>query len=669
MAEAMEFGFLLDPERQLLSIGYRAADGTLDPSCYDLLASEARLASFIAIAKGDVPARHWFRLGRAVTPVGHGAALISWSGSMFEYLMPSLVMRAPSGQPAGADQPADRAAADRIRRDARHALGHFGIRLQRPRPGAHLPVLELRRARPRPQARPGRERRDRALRDGARRHGRSAARGAQFRAARRRSARAAATASTRRSTTRRSRLPEGSRGRHRARLHGASSGHDHGRHRQRAPGRHDARALPRRAERPGDRAAAAGAHAARRRRWRIRAPRRSKHGGADHAMCDLPERAGCTPRTSATPQTHLLSNGRYAVMLTAAGSGYSRWRDLAVTRWREDATCDDWGSYIFLRDVDSGARLVGGLSAERRRARQLRGRPSPRIARSSSAPTRDLTTTLEVVVSPEDDAEVRRVSITNAGDRAARDRGHLLCELVLAPPAADAAHPAFSKLFVQTEYVAEGRRDPGDAPAALGTRAGNLGGASRRRRRRGHGRSRRSRPTGRAFSAAAATFARADRRDGRPASVQHRRHGARSGLRAAPSRADRRRARPCASPSGPVVAASRDGRARSRRQAPRRQRLRARGHAGLDAGAGAAAPSRHRRRRGRPVSAPRRPPALCRRVAAAVLRHHPPRRGRRRRRCGPRASPAICRSCCCGSTMSKTSTSPASCCRRTNTGG
>ena len=81
----------------MLSIGYRASDGTLDENCYDLLASEARLASFFSIAKNDVPARHWFRLGRAVTPIGHGAALISWSGSMFEYLMPSLVMRAPAG--------------------------------------------------------------------------------------------------------------------------------------------------------------------------------------------------------------------------------------------------------------------------------------------------------------------------------------------------------------------------------------------------------------------------------------------------------------------------------------------------------------------------------------------------------------------------------------------
>jgi len=96
-ANEMEFEFLLDPERRLLSIGYLVTEDRLDPSSYDLLASEARLASFVAIAKGEIPARHWFRLGREVTPVGRGAALISWSGSMFEYLMPSLIMRAPRG--------------------------------------------------------------------------------------------------------------------------------------------------------------------------------------------------------------------------------------------------------------------------------------------------------------------------------------------------------------------------------------------------------------------------------------------------------------------------------------------------------------------------------------------------------------------------------------------
>jgi cyclic beta-1,2-glucan synthetase len=97
IAMAMEFGFLFDRKRQLLSIGYLISESALDSNCYDLLASEARLASFFAIAKGDIPTRHWFRLGRAATPVARGSALISWSGSMFEYLMPPLVMREPSG--------------------------------------------------------------------------------------------------------------------------------------------------------------------------------------------------------------------------------------------------------------------------------------------------------------------------------------------------------------------------------------------------------------------------------------------------------------------------------------------------------------------------------------------------------------------------------------------
>ena len=97
MVHAMEFGFLIDPDVMLFAIGYRMDDGELDPGRYDLLASEARLLSFVAIAKGDVPVRHWFRLGRLLTPAGRDSVLLSWSGSMFEYLMPGLVMRAPNG--------------------------------------------------------------------------------------------------------------------------------------------------------------------------------------------------------------------------------------------------------------------------------------------------------------------------------------------------------------------------------------------------------------------------------------------------------------------------------------------------------------------------------------------------------------------------------------------
>ena len=140
-------------------------------------------------------------------------------------------------------------------------------------------------------------------------------------------------------------------------------------------------------------------------------------------------------------------------MLTAAGSGYSRWRGLAVTRWREDATCDDWGSYIFLRDVRSGDVWSAGYQpsgAEPDAYRRHLQRGSRRDLRGSDG---TLTTTLEVLVSAEDDAEVRRVSIANSGNRAREIDVTSYAELVLAPQADDVAHPAFMKLFVATEYL------------------------------------------------------------------------------------------------------------------------------------------------------------------------------------------------------------------------
>ena len=260
MALAMEFGFLLDPDRKLLSIGYLVPEGARDPSCYDLLASEARLASFMAIAKGDVPARHWFRLGRAVAPIAHGAALISWSGSMFEYLMPSLVMRAPAGSlieqtsrlivrrqidyaatlgmPWGISESAYNA------RDLEftYQYSNFGV------PGLGLkrglgentvvaPYATALAAMVDPLA---------AARNFARLET---------------SARAAAMAFTRLSTTHRSACRRAEL-RDRAGLHGAPSGYDDRRHRRCAAGWRDAGAVPCRAHRPGDGAAFAGAHAA-----------------------------------------------------------------------------------------------------------------------------------------------------------------------------------------------------------------------------------------------------------------------------------------------------------------------------------------------------------------------------------------------------------------------
>jgi cyclic beta-1,2-glucan synthetase len=451
IALEMDYGFLLDPDRKLLSIGYRVPEGTLDPSCYDLLASEARLASFIAIAKGDVPARHWFHLGRAVTPIADGAALISWSGSMFEYLMPSLVMRAPAGSlieqtsrlivrrqirygttrglPWGVSESAYNA------RDLEftYQYSNFGV------PGLGLkrglgddavvaPYATALATMVYPAA---------ATRNFARLAGMGArGRYGFYEALDYTPARLPEDASVA--------IVRAFMAHHQgmtivaiadALLDGAMRARFH------AEPMVQATELLLQEGTPRDVAVV--------RPWAV-------DGKSDARVRENGSQGGRRLATahSAAPATHLLSNGRYAVMLTAGGSGYSHWRGLAVTRWREDATCDDWGSYIFLRDVNSGAVWSAGFQPSGVEPDDYAvsfNEDRAEFTRSDGT----LTTTLEVLVSAEDDAEVRRVSITNSGSRAREVDLTSYAELALAPQADDVAHPAFLKLFVATEYIAE----------------------------------------------------------------------------------------------------------------------------------------------------------------------------------------------------------------------
>jgi len=155
-------------------------------------------------------------------------------------------------------------------------------------------------------------------------------------------------------------------------------------------------------------------------------------------------------------QAQLLSNGRYVVMLTAAGSGFSRWGNLAVTRWREDPTCDGWGSYVLLRDSSNGA--VWSACAQPLGGHSLAHAVTFSEGRAEFALHEGaFTTTLDVAVASDRDAELRRVTISNHGDTARDITLTSYAELVLGSPTADAAHQAFSKLFVQTESVADGR--------------------------------------------------------------------------------------------------------------------------------------------------------------------------------------------------------------------
>jgi cyclic beta-1,2-glucan synthetase len=450
MALAMDFGFLLDHDRKLLSIGYRVADGSLDPSCYDLLASEARLASFMAIAKGDVPARHWFRLGRAVTPISHGAALISWSGSMFEYLMPSLVVRAPAGSlvertsrlivhrqieygatlgiPWGVSESAYNA------RDLEltYQYSNFGV----PDLGLKRGLGENVVVAPYATALATMVNPPAAVRNFERLAGVGARGRYGFYEA---------------LDYTPARVPEGSK----VAVVRAYMAHHQGmtivaiadalldgimRQRFHAEPIIQATELLLQERTPRDVAVA--------RPWAAEVRSAATIREIEPASV---RRFVSTHGT--TPATHLQSNGRYALMLTATGSGYSRWRDLAVTRWREDPTCDDWGSYVFLRDVHSGevwsaAFQPSGVEPDEYDVAFLEGRAE--IVRRDGT----LTTTLEVLVSTEDDAEVRRVSIANSGASEREIEVTSYAELVLTAQGADLAHPAFSKLFVETEYLA-----------------------------------------------------------------------------------------------------------------------------------------------------------------------------------------------------------------------
>lgn len=445
----MEFGFLFDENRQLLSIGYREGDGSLDSNYYDLLASEARLASFIAIAKGDIPAKHWFRMGRTLTPLEGGSALISWSGSMFEYLMPSLVMRAPSGsileqtnrlivhrQETYGDELGVPWGISESQYNARdleqtYQYSSFGV----PDLGYKRGLGENTVIAPYASGLA-------AMIDpiaAAKNFLRMAKLGARgdygwYEAL----------------DYTPSRVPEGAK----FAIVRAFMSH------------HQGMALVGIANALHDGAMRRRFHAepiiqATELLLQERMPR-------DVAVARPPPQkttqaktfAGHDPRVprrynnahSRVPRTHVLSNGNYSAMITAAGSGYSRWRDVAITRWREDVTCDNWGAYFFIRDVRSGDVWSAGYQPagiEPDSYDVIFSEDRAEITRNDGA----VSTTLEIAVSPEDDAEVRRVSITNHGTRAREIEITSYAEIALGRQPDDVAHQAFAKLFVETEFV------------------------------------------------------------------------------------------------------------------------------------------------------------------------------------------------------------------------
>ncbi len=445
----MDFDFLHNRSRDLFAIGFNVSENRTDSGCYDLLASEARLASFVLIAQGHFSQDHWFALGRLLTSAGGSPALLSWSGSMFEYLMPMLVMPAYEGtlidqtcravvrrqinygRQRGVPWGISESGYNLLDRSLNYQYRAFGV------PGLGLkrglaedlviaPYATLLALMVAPEAAcKNLERLSRDGRDGA--YG-------FFEAV----------------DYTPSRLPPGMTSitvrqvmAHHAGMSLLSlSSLLLGKPMQQ-----------RFAADPSFRAVDLLLHE---RVPRATVPVYPHAIEASTTRSVSAEEAG-TMRVfvdpgSPVPEVHLLSNGQYHVAITSAGGGYSRWRDLAVTRWREDPTRDCWGTFCYVRDLDSGVFWSTALHPTGKPSRQYEA-----IFTQARAEFRrqdeHIELHTEISVSSEDDIELRRITLTNRSERVRSIEITSYAEVVMATQAQDESHPAFSNLFVQSEIA------------------------------------------------------------------------------------------------------------------------------------------------------------------------------------------------------------------------
>lgn len=466
LVDEMDFGFLFDPSRKLFSIGYSVDTARLDSSYYDLLASEARLASYVAIAKGDAPVEHWHHLGRALTQMGKERGLISWSGSMFEYLMPSLVMRSFDGTLL--DRTCRAAVREQIAYGRRSGVpwgvseAAYNARdLQRNYQYGPFGVPEL----------------------GLRRGSVDELVIAPYATALALLFENAAVANLHRLEA------KGARGRYGfyESLDFTPSRTEEG---QRFAlvktfmAHHQGMTLLALGERMlgnrmQNRFHAVPAVSAYELLLSERSPRLIPPilPGVNSDVADQLLRTQPAEVTRyfestqlSTPRVHLLSNGSYSVMLTTAGGGYSRCGDIAITRWREDVTCDNWGQFCYLRDVSSAE--VWSTAYQPTMATPVTYSATFSLAKAEfRREDNGIETHTTVSVSTEDDAEVRDIRIRNLTGETRDLDITSYGEVVLTTPAADHSHRAFSNLFVQTEFVigtgailaTRRRRQPSDA--------------------------------------------------------------------------------------------------------------------------------------------------------------------------------------------------------------
>jgi cellobiose phosphorylase len=442
----MEWDFLYNKSTHLLTIGYNVEEHKMDASYYDLLASEVRLCTFIGIAQGKLPEESWFALGRLLTNMHGYPVLLSWSGSMFEYLMPLLVMptfdntlldqtckavvkcqathRKQAGMPWGISE----SGFNMINANSQYQYRAFGY-----------PGLGIKR---------GLEE-DTVIAPYA-------------------SALALMIAPEKACENLELLYEQGYEGRY-----GFYEAIDYTSSRlQRGQTKaviysfmahHQGMSLLSLAylllDKPMQKLFESEPQfKAVLLLLQERIPKATAFfvhtthiADTNYVPTGTETRIINTPNT-AIPEVQLLSNGRYHVMITNAGSGYSKWKDLAVTRWREDGTCDNWGNFCYIRDLQSETYWSNTHQPSLKKGNKYEAAFSLGRADFHTA-NNDIESHTEIVVSPEDDIEMRRMRITNRSDIRRTLEITSYAEVVLANAASDLSAPAFSNLFVQTEIV------------------------------------------------------------------------------------------------------------------------------------------------------------------------------------------------------------------------
>nr|WP_104009716.1 glucoamylase family protein [Nitrosospira multiformis] len=446
----MEYGFLFNPAQRQLAIGYNVGEQRRDASYYDLLASEARFTNFVAIAQGQLPQESWFALGRMLTAHDGETALLSWSGSMFEYLMPLLVM--PTFENTLLDQTCKAAVNRQIaygrERGVPWGISESGynavdVQFNYQYRAFGVPGLGIKRGL-----------------------------GEDLVIAPYASALALMIAPEAACRNLEELTALGMMGKF-----GFYEALDYTPSRLR---RGETYAIVRSfmahhqgmsflslayllLDRPMQRRFdSEPIFQATMLLLQERIPKATVIRSPIAELPDvrvikeLPEMPIRLLSTANTPipEVQLLSNGRYHVMVTNSGAGSSRWKDLAITRWREDGTCDYWGNFCYLRDIASGefwSNTYQPVLKEPKRYGVVFSEGRVEFRRRDL----DFDTHTEITVSPEDDIELRRVRITNRAWTRREIEITSYAEVVLAPAIADAQAPAFGNLFVQTEILAD----------------------------------------------------------------------------------------------------------------------------------------------------------------------------------------------------------------------